>query len=172
VKKPKKVESAITENGREWQRTFDAIAGLVFIQDKDFKIIKANKVFCDALKLKPEQVIGKKCYKVLHKSDKPWPECPFEKTLKDKNPHIEEVDDPGIGIPLLVSTSPIFDEKGEVVSSVHIAIDITERKKEEEEMANKVAELERFQKLTVDRELKMKELKAKICELEERAKEK
>ena len=130
-------EAAVKEaeaGGKEWAKTFDAITDFVFIQDKDFKFVKVNKTFCDALKKKPEDLIGKKCYEILHKSDKPWPNCPLAKTLKDKRPHTEEVNDPNIGVPLLISTSPLFDKKGEVTGVVHIAKDITERKKAEEEL--------------------------------------
>ena len=128
----KKVEEEIKRAAEEWDRTFDAIADLVFIVDKDFTITKMNKALPEALKLKPEDIIGKKCYELLHKSDKPWPGCPFEKTKKDKEPRTQEVDDPNIGIPLLISTSPIFDGNGKLVGAVHIAKDITEHKKAEE----------------------------------------
>jgi predicted nucleic acid-binding Zn-ribbon protein len=47
-----------------------------------------------------------------------------------------------------------------------IANDVTERKNAEEALKQRVAALERFQKITVDRELRMKELKQKIKELE------
>ena len=129
-------EAAVKEaeaGGKEWKKTFDAIADFVFIQDKDFKFVKVNKVFCDALKKKPEDLIGKKCYEILHKSDKPWPNCPLAKTLKDKRSHTEEVNDPNIGVPLLINTSPLFDKKGEVTGIVHIAKDITERKQAEKD---------------------------------------
>jgi len=129
-------EAAVKEaeaGGKEWTKTFDAIADFVFIQDKDFKFVKVNKVFCDALKKKPEDLIGKKCYEILHKSDKPWPNCPLAKTLKDKRSHTEEVNDPNIGVPLLINTSPLFDKKGEVTGIVHIAKDITERKQAEKD---------------------------------------
>jgi len=59
----------------EWSKIFDATSDIVFVQDKDFKVIKVNKSACDVLKVKPEDLIGKKCYEVLHKSDKPWPNC-------------------------------------------------------------------------------------------------
>ncbi|GAJ06271.1 unnamed protein product, partial [marine sediment metagenome] len=42
--------------------------------------------------------------------------------------------EPHLGIHLEVATSPIFDDKGEVVASVHIARDITERKRMEERL--------------------------------------
>jgi PAS domain S-box-containing protein len=91
-----------------------------------------NKSFAEAVKSKPEDLIGKKCYEVLHKSDKPWPECPFQKTKKNKKCNIQEVDDLNIGTPLLVTTSPIFDHNGEFAGCVHIAKDISEFKKAEE----------------------------------------
>jgi len=118
----------------EWSKIFDATSDIVFVQDKDFKVIKVNKSACDVLKVKPEDLIGKKCYEVLHKSNKPWPNCPLAKALKDKRPHTEEVYDPNIGIPLLISTSPLFDENGELTGVVHIAKDITSRKMTEEKL--------------------------------------
>ncbi len=132
VTEHKKAEEEIKRAAEEWDRTFNAIADLVFIVDKDFTITKMNKALPEALKLKPEDIIGKKCYELLHKSDKPWPGCPFEKTKKDKKPHTQEVDDPNIGIPLLITTSPIFDDNGKLVGAVHIAKDVTEHKKAEE----------------------------------------
>ena len=58
--------------------------------------------------------------------------------------------------------------KGRIVGVVAIIRDITEGKKAEEKLRNKNEELERFQKFTVGRELKMTELKKKIKELEEK----
>jgi PAS domain S-box-containing protein len=113
----------------EWERTFNAIEDLVFIQDKDFTITKANKAFADFIGMKAEDIVGKKCYEVIHKSDSPWPGCPFEATLKDKTVHSREIDDKEAGRPLLVTTSPIFDDKGEVAGSVHVAKDITDIRK-------------------------------------------
>ena len=130
----KKAEGLITQAAREWQRTFDSISDLVFVQDKDFNILKVNKTFADAMKLKPEDIIGKKCYEVVHARNSPWPECPFKESKRDKEPHTKEVDDQNVGVPLLISISPVFDDKGEVIDSVHIAKDITASKKLEEQL--------------------------------------
>ena len=130
----KQAERKLKQVAEERRNTFDAIGDLAFILDKDSKFVNVNKFFCNTLKAKSEDLIGKKCYEVLHKSNKPWPNCPMGMTLKDKRPHTEEVNDPNIGIPLLITTSPLFDEKGEIAAVVHIAKDITERKKIEEEI--------------------------------------
>lgn len=55
---------------------------------------------------------------------------------------------------------------------VAIFDNITERKNSEQKLKDKISELENFNKITVDRELKMIELKNKIQELEGKLKEK
>ena len=117
-----------TEN---WLRTFDAISDLVFILDKDFTITKANKAFAEAFNSKPQDIIGKKCYEVLHNTSTPWPGCPYQKTQADLKSHTEEINDPLVSIPLLVTTSPILDDNGNLIGGVHIAKDVTEQKKAE-----------------------------------------
>lgn len=110
----------------DWQHTFDSITDPIFLLDTEHRITKTNKIFLGIFKLTPEDVIGKKCYELLHKSSVPLPDCPFCKTLIDKKPHTERVDDPAIGIPLLVTTSPIFNNRNEIIGSVHFAKDISE----------------------------------------------
>ena len=83
--------------------------------------------------MKPRELIGKTCYELVHGAKEPVPNCPHQKTLKTKKPAIAEFLEPHLGIHLEVSSSPIFNEKGEVIASVHIARDITERKQAEAE---------------------------------------
>jgi len=137
----KKMEEAIKQSAEEWQMTFDATADLVFIQDKDLRFVRVNKAAAEALKARPEDVIGKTCYEVLHKRDKPWVNCPMVKAFKDGKTHTEEIDDPIIGTTLLVSASPMFDEKGKLIGGVHVAKDITQRKKIEEELQKRTHDL-------------------------------
>jgi PAS domain S-box-containing protein len=137
-----KITPELKEQLENWDRTFNAIADLIFIQDKDNTIIKVNQAFADVFKARPEDLEGQKCYQLLHKLSKPWPDCPMEKTKQDKKAHTEEVNDPNIGVPLLVTTSPIFDDKGELIGSVHIAKIITEQKKAEQEMRRLAAIVE------------------------------
>jgi PAS domain S-box-containing protein len=132
----KQAEEEIRRAGEEWRNTFDSILDFVSVHDKDFKIVKANKALADFLGVKPIELIGKHCYEVFHGTKEPWPNCPHTKTLKSGKAMSEEVDDPNIGVPLQVTTSPILDENNELVASVHIAKDITERKQAEEALRN------------------------------------
>ncbi|MFQ6067782.1 MAG: PAS domain S-box protein, partial [bacterium] len=125
----KKVGEQIKHEAEEWNRTFDAIPDFVFILDRVFRFVRVNKSLTDALKVKPEDLIGKTCFEILHKPNKIWPQCPFLEVLKDGRTHTVEVENLNICPSLLVTASPIFDKKGELVGVVHIAKDITERKK-------------------------------------------
>ncbi len=164
----KRLETELKRALTDWDRTFDSMPDMVFIQDMDFRIMKCNKAFADAVKMRPEEIIGRKCYELLHKRDSPWPECPFEKTRKDSLCHTQEVNDPAIGLPLLVTTSPMLDDQGKLIGSVHIAKDISGIKKIYMDLEQKVRDLQQFQKITLGRETKMIELKKEIEELKKK----
>lgn len=73
---------------------------------------------------------------------------------------------------VLYNASVYKDTRGNVIGVFAAARDVTEQKKAEEQLAEqhrreleRLAELEKFQKLTVGRELKMVELKKEIEEL-------
>ncbi len=61
--------------------------------------------------------------------------------------------------------SAVRNDSGEVVMTIGISRDITERKKAEEDMKIALAELEKINSHMVDRELKMVELKKELSEL-------
>lgn len=125
----------LKEANKEWAETFDAISDFIFILSKESRILKVNTSFLRALGLNEKDVVGKKCYEIVHKTGIPWGNCPHQQTIKDSKPHTEVVDDPGLGMSLLVTTSPIIDEKGVFFGSVHIARDITNIKKTQDELA-------------------------------------
>ncbi len=128
----KLAEQRLKQANEEWKSTFDSISDLVSIQDKDFKFVRVNKAFADAFEMKPEEAIGKSCYGLVHGAKEPWPTCPHKDALDTKKPQRAEFFEPHLGLYLEVSVSPIFDENGEMVGSVHIAKDITKRKSAEE----------------------------------------
>lgn len=67
-----------------------------------------------------------------------------------------------------LTISPIKDMCGKVIGASAIARDITERKKAEEEVKQKTERLQRFQNLTVGRELEMMKLKREVNELSQK----
>ena len=130
----KRAEEKVKHAAEEWRTTFDSITDLVSIHDKDFRLVRVNKAFADAVNMKPAELIGKTCYQVVQGTKEPAPSCPHMKTLETREPAIADFFEPHLGMHLEIATSPIFDGKGEVVASVHVARDITERKRMEEQL--------------------------------------
>ncbi|MGR3176038.1 MAG: PAS domain S-box protein [Candidatus Scalindua sp.] len=123
----------IEERGKdEWHKTFDVITDIITIHDKDYRIVRANKAFFEKFNIRAEDLSDKKCYEIFHGTSEPWPTCPLTKTAESLKPEYVEVDDPGMGGAFIVSTYPIFDEKGKFCGAVHQTKDITEWKKAEE----------------------------------------
>ena len=164
----KKIESQLNIADDNWNRTFDAIPDLVSIHDTNHNILRVNRAFLEAFELDAEEIIGRKCYDLIHKSKSPYAECPFELTKKDFRVHSMEFDHPDLRVPLLVTASPIFDTEGKLIGIVHIAKDISEMRRAKEEVERRIKTLERFHSVSVGRELKMKELKERIRDLEQK----
>lgn len=134
ITKRKLAEEKARLAAEEWEKTFNAMSDMIFIQDNNNIILKANEAFAKAVHSSPKDIIGKKCHIIIHGIGEPIEQCPFEKTKKDQMSHTEEVFEPRINLPLLVTTSPIFNNQGQMVGSVHIAKDMTEFKKAEQKI--------------------------------------
>ena len=111
----------------EWLSIFHSISDIVFILDKDFHILMANRICADRFRMEPENFIGKKCYHVIHGRDEPVPDCPHVKVLKTRQSDLMEYFEPNLNIHLEISTSPILIEDGSLIGTVHIMKDITKR---------------------------------------------
>jgi PAS domain S-box-containing protein len=129
-----KAEETIKQAVKQWQETFDAIPELVSIHNTDYQIVRVNKAFARTFGMTPEQLIGKTCYKIFHNTDEPIADCPHVQTLETRQPMIAEVFEPSKGAYFDVSTAPIFDIADNITGTVHIARDITERKRLENEL--------------------------------------
>lgn len=166
-RKLEETEKMIVHAAEEWRSTFDSIADFVTVHDNDFRIIKANRALADFLGVRVQDIVGKRCYEVIHKLSEPMTGCPHIEMMKTRKTVIRNIDDENLGRYLMVSVSPIFDEAGEVKGSVHYMKDITEIKRSEEELKKRVDDLEQFYEMAVNRELRMKELKRDIKALNE-----
>lgn len=134
-------------SNQHWHQTFDAIPDLVSVLDNDFRFVLVNKALAGFLKVPEEELVGKHCYRFLHGLEGPFPECPHAAMLKSRVSVTKEVDDAYLGTPLLVTASPIFDEKGRLLGSIHIAKDISGLKKTEQILARRTREQEALNRL-------------------------
>ena len=138
----KRMEDELLRAKQEWERTFDSVPDLVAILDTQHRIVRANHEMARRLGLKPEQCVGLRCYECVHHSPVAPEICPHRRTLLDGLEHVAEVYEEHLGGHFLVSTTPLRDENGAMMGTVHVARDITGRKKMEEELRKSRDELE------------------------------
>ena len=129
-----RAEQVLRKAKEEWERTFDAVPDLIALLDRAHQIVRVNQAMAAAIHAAPEACIGLPCYRVVHGLDAPPLLCPHMALLSDGRQHTAEVREEHLGLDLIVTTAPIFDERGELAGSVHVAHDITDRKRAEAEL--------------------------------------
>jgi len=139
--------SSLQRAKEEWERTFDAVPDMIAILDAKFRIIRMNQRVIDNFGVSYQETLLKPCYQLMHGVSTPPEECPHCQLLKDHQFHSAEMYNEQIDRYLQVDVIPLFDEKNELYGSVHIARDITERKKNEEERTEIERQLRHAQKM-------------------------
>jgi PAS domain S-box-containing protein len=144
VTERKKAEEALLNAKHEWERTFDHIPDLIAILNTDHHIVRANRAMQQRLGATgSEQGLGLRCFECVHGADNPPSFCPHALTLADGMEHVAEVHEERLGGDFLVSTTPIFDNRGKMTGTVHVARNITERKRLEKDLLEKAEDLAR-----------------------------
>ena len=128
-----KLFSDVARAKSEWETTFDSVTDLLTIRDKDYRILLANKAALDRFGLKPEELVGKKCYEVFRHSDKPCAGCYVSETLMTKSPVSVELESQYLKGIFRFNTFPIFGQAGDLIGVVEMAKEITEEKRLETE---------------------------------------
>jgi PAS domain S-box-containing protein len=130
----KRAEEALRDSKKNWSDSFNSLEDVMIIINKDYTIERINDNGLKLLGKTREELIGKKCYQVILGVDAPSEFCPGKRALKTGK--VESVDrymklfDKYFSI----KSSPIFNERGEIVGFVDLMRDITERKRAEEEL--------------------------------------
>jgi PAS domain S-box-containing protein len=124
-------ESQIRQVKEEWERTFDTVPDLIALIDLNYRIIRVNRAMAEKLGIRPEEAVGRYCYEAVHCIPTPLDTCPHSRLIIDGNEHTSEVREDHLGGDFLVTVSPLRDLRGNLMGSVHVARDITERKRAE-----------------------------------------
>jgi PAS domain S-box-containing protein len=128
----KEAEGALRQEAPPWERIFDGIPDLIAILDCDHRIVRVNRALAERLGRTPQQCAGLKCYETICGASQPPAYCPHALSLADGKEHAAELAEGRLGGHFLVSTTPLRDEAGRLVGSVHVARDIGRQKKMQE----------------------------------------
>lgn len=108
-------------------KIFDAIPGYLSVQNRNFQIVEANASFIRNF----GEYDGRYCYQVYKNRPEKCEDCPVERTFRDGQKHrSEEIVQTlnGKKVSVIVYTTPIFNDAGEVSEVVEMSTDITEIK--------------------------------------------
>ncbi|MDK1032003.1 MAG: diguanylate cyclase, partial [Planctomycetia bacterium] len=140
----------------EAQRKQEFLENMVESLTHPFCVIDANDY---TVKLANSAILGDRplghqtCYALTHKGDKPCKgehTCPLEEVKRTKKPvTVEHVhyDRDGNALDVEVHGYPIFDSEGNVVQMIEYCLDITQRKRAEQAVADKSRQLEKANRL-------------------------
>ncbi len=112
----------------EWRRTFDVMSDQVAIIAPDYSIAKVNRAFEVSVGMSNEELVGMKCFSLMHGLNEPSDGCMLVKCLKERKECSVEMYEPQQDKFLHISVTPLFAEDGTFEGAVHIIRDISERK--------------------------------------------
>ncbi len=123
----KEAENALQKAEQEKEKILDSLAELVAYQDRDMRILWANRAACESVNLTREQTIGRHCYELWGERQGPCPNCPVARAMETG---ITEQGErmASDGRAWFIQASPVRDDDGNITGAVEITLDITERK--------------------------------------------
>ena len=128
----KKAENEIQKARREWENIFQAIGHPTLVLDADHRLIHANAAAEKSAGRPEKELMGKTCYQIFHNTNEPSEGCPFERMAASNPFETIEMEMEALGGDFLVSCTPMLDKEGRIEKVIHIATDITERKRADE----------------------------------------
>ena len=115
----------IEQAHQEWMAALDAVDDPIFLHDKKYRILRANRAYQRCAGIPFKQIIGRPYYEIFPKMDGPLPGC--QHSIEQK---VVEGSEDEIALDGTVYRSrafPVHDEQGEYLCSVHSLEDVTGR---------------------------------------------
>ncbi len=127
-------DEKLSEAVRNWEAVFAAIGQMALIIDPHHGVVDANDVALAKTGFAREQIIGKKCFEILHGATRPPPDCPMVKALASGYQESGATPLQSLEGEYLVSCTPVRGAKGDIARFIHIATDISDLRQVEKEL--------------------------------------
>ena len=146
-------------------RMLDSVGQAVIATDPDQTILFWNKTAVAMFGWSKEEVLGRKIDDILPPQSSPAMLPEIMATLAQgatwSGEFVVQCRDKRM-MPLATTNAPLLNEQGRLVAIIGIGTDISQRKEAEEVIQRQIKELTQFNRVSVDRELRMIELKKEI----------
>ncbi len=124
----------ISTEKKEWERTFDAITDMVWIEDGRQRVIRANHALLSRTGYSKTEIANKLCAELLDKIGiTVTGGCLCSETLSCKRPSFQELKNGSGGI-FHFWAYPLIDEDGRLYAIVHYLKDVTAQKRIEQQL--------------------------------------
>jgi len=132
----KKAGEALKASEQTLQTIFDSMPGLLSFKNRDNVIVRANKMFADSLGMQVEEIEGRPLSEIFPDQGEEYWKDDLE-VIESGKPKLgieEPLDTPEGTTWLRTDMVPYRDTDGEIIGVVGFSVDITERKRAEEEL--------------------------------------
>jgi len=112
----------------EWETTFDSASEGIAMVSNDHHIVRLNRAAAEMMGGKPEDLIGRRCYEVVHKTGTCPQGCLMSEAVMSSATSRGEQETAN-GQILEIVVDPVYDEEGKPAGAAHFLRDITEAKR-------------------------------------------
>jgi PAS domain-containing protein len=131
----RKMKELVLQSRQDWEDTFNMIPDAITIHDRDYNIIQANRAAKEMLNLPVLDVLkSNKCFSYYHGTDCAPEGCPSCNCYSSGKSVTFEVFESHLNKYIEIRSIPRFNNMDSVIGLIHIARDITSRKKIEDEI--------------------------------------
>ena len=127
---------------KTWEKTFNALPDPIVILNANYEIVRSNSAMAVLVGMAPSDIIGKKCFEIVHCLPYPPENCPHTCTLLDGKVHSFEIFEKHFDSWLNFTTVPFSDKNGNTLFSVHIIKDVTQQKRDREQLTAALSDKE------------------------------
>ena len=130
----KRAEEELRQKEEFIRAIHDAVGEGFIVVDRDYKVVSANRAFCEQTGLPLDNIIGRNCFRITHKTTVPCHEteeyCPVKRVFISGVPetmvhrHLDEDDNEYF---VEAKAYPLKDASGKVTAAVEVLHDVTER---------------------------------------------
>ncbi len=123
----------ISREKKEWEKTFDAITDMVWIEDGRQRVLRANQTLLSLTGFSAKEIAGKQCRELFSAIGIHHRECICEDTILTKRPSFRELKGAGRST-FHFWAYPLIDEEGQLYAIVHYLKDVTDQKQLEQQL--------------------------------------
>jgi two-component system, NtrC family, sensor kinase len=156
-------EKKLRNRTEEFETIFNAIQDFIVVITPEREIVEVNEAFLNAMGYARGEVIGRKCHEIFQNFSEPCKKgdfvCPLDEVIKNRRADqqiLTRMDHKGRLRYIEVTMFPIWANRGKISKFIEISRDITDRKKQEEQIR------QRLERMVEERTRELKETHEKL----------